>query len=362
MTTERVFNFSAGPAALPTPVLEQAQRELLNWRGSGMSVMEVSHRGADFVEYAAHSESTLRRLLDVPDDYKVLFLAGGATLQFASIPLNLTRDGDTADYVITGNWGKKAVSEAKRYCNVHIAADAADVGYTRAVPADQWKLSDAPKYVHFTPNETIHGVEYHEIPDVGDVPLVADYSSSILSRPLDVRRFGLIYAGAQKNIGPAGIALLIVREDLIGSARRQTPGIVDYRTMADADSMWNTPPTFAWYLAGLVFDWLLGQGGLAAIERVNIAKADKLYQFIDASDFYANPVEPGSRSRMNVPFTLPDEALNAPFLEESAAAGLMNLKGHRAVGGMRASIYNAVPPAAVDALVQFMADFERRRG
>jgi phosphoserine aminotransferase len=362
MPSKRVFNFSAGPAALPTPVLERAQRELLDWRDSGMSVMEVSHRGKDFIEIAAQAEADLRTLLAVPASYKVLFLAGGATLQFASIPLNLTRPGDTADYVLTGNWGKKAVSEARRYCDVHIAADAADGGYTRAIPAEQWQLSAAPRYVHYTPNETIHGVEYQSIPDVVDAPLVADFSSSILSRPLDVERFGLIYAGAQKNIGPAGLGVLIVREDLIGSARKETPGVIDYKTMADSDSMWNTPPTFAWYLAGLVFEWLIEQGGLAAIEKINIAKSQKLYQYIDQSGFYTNNVEPASRSRMNVPFTLPDESLNASFLAESAQAGLMNLKGHRAVGGMRASIYNAVSPAAVDALVEFMADFEQRNG
>jgi phosphoserine aminotransferase len=327
-----------------------------------MSVMEVSHRGADFIDCAAQAEANLRRLLDIPEQYKVLFLAGGATLQFASIPLNLTAPGDTVDYVITGNWGKKAVSEARRYCEVNIAADEAEAGYTRAIPSSEWQLSSAPKYVHYTPNETIHGVEYHDIPDVGDIPLVGDFSSSILSRPLDVSRFGIIYGGAQKNIGPAGLGVLIVREDLLGHARKETPGIVEYKTMADSDSMWNTPPTFAWYLAGLVFEWLLERGGLEAIERINIAKAEKLYGCIDQSEFYQNPVEPGSRSRMNVPFTLPDEALNKPFLEESAAAGLMNLKGHRAVGGMRASIYNAVAPEAVDALVDFMTDFEKRRG
>ncbi|MGD8325272.1 MAG: 3-phosphoserine/phosphohydroxythreonine transaminase [Gammaproteobacteria bacterium] len=361
MPKERVFNFSAGPAALPTPVLERAQQELLDWRGTGMSVMEVSHRGADFIDCAAQAEANLRKLLAIPENYKVLFLAGGATLQFASIPLNLTRSGDTVDYVLTGNWGKKAVSEAKRYCSVHIAADAATTGYTQAIPASAWQLSDAPKYVHYTPNETIHGVEYQSIPDIESVPLVADFSSSILSRPLDVSRFSLIYAGAQKNIGPAGLGVLIVREDLIGHARTETPGVIDYKTMSDTDSMWNTPPTFAWYLAGLVFEWLLDQGGLAAIERINKAKSEKLYRYIDESDFYANPVEPASRSRMNVPFTLADEAMNAPFLAEAADAGLMNLKGHRAVGGMRASIYNAVPPAAIDALIAFMADFEQRR-
>ena len=359
MSDRRVFNFSAGPAALPLPVLEQAREELLDWRGCGMSVMEVSHRGKDFVETAAKAESDLRRLLDVPPEYKVLFLAGGATLQFASIPLNLTRPGDTVDYVLTGNWGKKALSEARRYCNVHVAADAGAQGYTHAPPSGEWTLSRAPAYVHYTPNETIHGVEYHAIPDVGETPLVADFSSSILSRPLDVARFGAIYAGAQKNIGPAGLGLVIVREDLIGHARAETPGVIDFRTMADSDSMWNTPPTFAWYLAGLVFEWLLALGGLSAIEETNIRKSEKLYRFIDGSDFYANRVDPAARSRMNVPFTLADDTRDAAFLAQSAAAGLANLKGHRAVGGMRASLYNAVPEAAVDALIEFMAEFER---
>jgi len=362
MKEHRVFNFSAGPAALPLPVLERARDELLDWQGSGMSVMEVSHRGREFMECAASSERNLRTLLGVPDDYKVLFLPGGATLQFASIPLNLTSPGDTVDYVITGSWGKKAVSEAKRYCEVHIAADAAPDEYTVATPSARWQLSASPRYVHYTPNETIHGVEYHSIPDVGAIPLVADFSSSILSRPLDVSRFGVIYAGAQKNIGPAGLAVVIVREDLLGKARPETPGVIDFKTMADSDSMWNTPPTFAWYLAGLIFEWLIEEGGLEAMERRSIAKSQKLYRFIDASGFYSNRVQIESRSRMNVPFTLADDSLDAPFLKESAAAGLSNLKGHRAVGGMRASIYNAVPEAAVDALIDFMADFEKRRG
>jgi phosphoserine aminotransferase len=357
--TPRVHNFSAGPAALPETVLEQAQAELLDWRNSGMSVMEVSHRGADFIECAAHAETQLRKLLGVPGDYKVLFLAGGATMQFAAVPLNLTAAGDTVDYVITGSWGQKAQSEAARYAAVHVAADAGGK-YTTIPPRAAWQLSPRARYVHYTPNETIHGVEFHEIPDVGSVPLVADMSSTILSRPIDVSRFGLIYAGAQKNIGPAGLGLVIVREDLIGKARRETPGVLDYKTMADSDSMWNTPPTFAWYLAGLVFDWLDGLGGLTAIETVNRRKASKLYEFIDRSTLYTNPVDPTCRSRMNVPFTLADSNLDSKFLRESAAAGLTNLKGHRAVGGMRASIYNAVPEAAVDALVQFMAEFERR--
>jgi phosphoserine aminotransferase len=357
----RVFNFAAGPATLPLPVLEQVQAELPDWQGSGMSVMEVSHRGADFIEFARKSEADLRELLGVPDDYKVLFLSGGATLQFASVPLNLTAPDSIADYVVTGNWGKKAVAEAERYVEVNVAADSSDTSYTTIPDASTWKLTDAAAYLHYTPNETVFGVEFHEIPDVSDAPLVADMSSTILSRPLDVSRFGVIYAGAQKNIGAAGIALVIVREDLIGRARRETPGVIDYKLMADADSMWNTPPTFSWYISGLVFEWLKEQGGLAAVGERNRRKAEKLYAAIDGSDFYSNPVDVPCRSLMNVPFTLADPALDAAFLSESKAAGLANLKGHRIVGGMRASIYNAMPEAGVDALIEFMADFEARR-
>lgn len=358
----RVYNFSAGPAALPEPVLKRAQQELLDWRGLGMSVMEVSHRGPDFIEFAERSEAALRELLRVPDNYRVLFLAGGATLQFASVPLNLTTPDAVADYVVTGNWGKKAASEARRYLSVNIAADSGDTNYTTIPDPAGWKLSEQAVYLHYTPNETVFGVEFHDIPEVSDAPLVADMSSTLLSRPLDVSRFGIIYAGAQKNIGAAGIALLIVRDDLIGHARRETPGVIDYKVMAEADSMWNTPPTFSWYISGLVFDWLLEQGGLEAIGERNRRKAEKLYAAIDGSDFYANPVAVGCRSLMNVPFTLADAALDATFLKEAEAAGLANLKGHRIVGGMRASIYNAMPEAGVDALIEFMADFEARRG
>jgi len=362
MQEHRVFNFSAGPAALPEPVLRRAQAELLDWRNSGMSVLEVSHRGADFIDCAAKAERDLRTLLGVPEDYKVLFLAGGATLQFASVPLNLSAPGQSADYVITGSWGTKAKSEAERYVSVNIAADGKASGYSSVPPVGEWRLDPRAAYVHYTPNETIHGVEIFDIPDVGAVPLVADMSSNILSRPIDIRKFGVVYAGAQKNIGPAGLGLVIVREDLIGRARRETPGVIDYKIMAESDSMWNTPPTFAWYLAGLVFEWLLEQGGVAAMEAINVRKAGKLYAYIDSSGFYTNKVDVAYRSRMNVPFTLPDPALDKRFLEESKAAGLTNLKGHRAVGGMRASIYNAVPEAAVDALIEFMKDFASRAG
>ena len=358
----RVYNFSAGPAMLPEPVLRRAQAELLDWKGSGMSVIEVSHRGADFVECAAEAERRLRGLLDVPDNYKVLFLAGGATAQFAAVPLNIAPEGSTVDYVITGSWGKKAAGEAARYATVNVAADSSDSGVTEIPDRAGWKLTPGAAYVHYTPNETIVGVEFPDIPDVGDVPLVADMSSTILSRPIDVSRFGIIYAGAQKNIGPAGLGIVIVREDLIGRARRETPGIFDYKIAAEADSMWNTPPTFAWYLSGLVFEWIEEQGGLTVMAERNRAKAEKLYAAIDASDFYSNKVRPECRSWMNVPFTLADSALDKAFLEESKAAGLTNLKGHRLVGGMRASLYNAMPIEGVDALIEFMADFEKRRG
>jgi phosphoserine aminotransferase len=361
-SNHRVFNFSAGPAVLPEPVLEQAQAELLDWRGSGMSVMEVSHRGADFVELAARSEATLRELLGVPDDYHVLFLAGGATLQFASVPLNIAPPGSSADYVLTGSWGRKAVSEAERYISVNIAADTEPTNYTDIPDPKSWRVSDDAAYLHYTPNETIVGVEFHFVPEVGKAPLVADMSSTILSRPIDVSRFGIIYAGAQKNIGAAGITLLIVRKDLAGHARRETPGVIDYATMADKDSMWNTPPTFSWYVSSLVFEWLKAEGGLEAMAERNQRKADKLYAAIDRSDFYDNPVRKDCRSWMNVPFTLADDNLNQAFLDESGQAGLKNLKGHRLVGGMRASIYNAMPEAGVDALVSFMEDFEKRHG
>jgi phosphoserine aminotransferase len=356
-----IYNFSAGPAALPEPVLERAQAEMLDWQGLGMSVMEVSHRGAEFIEFAARAESNLRELLAVPDNYRVLFLAGGATLQFVSVPLNLAAPDAQADYVVTGNWGKKAAAEGANYCKVNIAADSADSKYTTIPDPQTWRVSDNAAYLHYTPNETVVGVEFHSIPEVSDAPLVADMSSTILSRPIDVSRFGVIYAGAQKNIGAAGIALLLVRDDLVGHARKATPGVIDYKVMAESDSMWNTPPTFAWYIAGLVFEWLKEQGGLEVMAERNRRKASKLYSAIDASPFYNNPVDKHCRSWMNVPFTLADSNLDKTFLTEAAAAGLANLKGHRMVGGMRASIYNAMPEAGVDALVAFMTDFEKRR-
>jgi phosphoserine aminotransferase len=347
---------------VPEAVLVRAREELLDWRGSGMSVMEVSHRGTDFIELAARSEANLRELLAVPKNYRVLFLAGGATLQFASVPLNLAAEGATVDYVVTGSWGKKAAEEAARYASVNIAADSESTRYTQIPDPKAWRVTKDAAYLHYTPNETIVGVEFHWIPEVSAAPLVADMSSTLLSRPVDVSRFGVIYAGAQKNIGVAGVALVIVRDDLLGRARRITPGVVNYKTMAESDSMWNTPATFSWYMAALVFEWLKEQGGLKAMALRNHLKAAKLYAAIDASDFYANPVDPQCRSWMNVPFTLRDTALEKAFLAEALAAGLANLKGHRLVGGMRASIYNAMPESGVDALIEFMRDFERRKG
>ena len=359
----RVYNFSAGPAMLPEEVLQQAREEMLDWRGSGMSVMEMSHRGKEFMSIATQAEQDLRELLAIPEGYKVLFLQGGASSQFAMVPLNLLRERNRADYYRTGSWSKKAIAEASRYCDVNVVADTqGEAGFT-SVPAEgSVSFSKDASYVHYTPNETIEGVEFPYVPDTGDLPLVADMSSTLLSRPIDVSRFGVIYAGAQKNIGPAGLTVVIVREDLIGAAREGTPTMFDYKTHADSGSMYNTPPTYSWYLAGLVFDWLKRRGGLAAMAEVNRRKAEKLYAAIDASGFYHNPVDPACRSWMNVPFTLADSTLDAVFLEEAAAAGLKTLKGHRSVGGMRASIYNAMPEAGVDALVDFMRDFERRHG
>ena len=357
----RVYNFSAGPAALPLEVLETIRNDLPDWLGSGMSVMEVSHRGKDFVALAARAEATLRELLQVPDDYSVLFPQGGATMQMAMAPLNLTAKGDTADYVVTGSWGKKAAGEASKFCSMNLAADASDKKFTYIPDEASWRRSDNAAYLHYTPNETIAGVEFHFVPG-GDVPLVADMSSNILSRPIDVSKFGVIYAGAQKNIGPAGITLVIVRNDLLERARPDNPHLMTWKSYADSDSMTNTPPTFAWYVADLVFQWLKGRGGVEAIAKANERKASKLYAAIDGSDFYSNPVALDCRSRMNVPFILADDGLDTKFLEESAAAGLANLKGHRSVGGMRASIYNAVSEEAVDALIAFMAEFEKANG
>ena len=357
----RVYNFSAGPAALPLEVLETIRGDIPDWNGTGMSVMEVSHRSKEFVELAARCEANLRQLLNVPDDYSVLWTQGGATMQMAMVPLNLAAPGDTVDYVQTGSWGKKAFGEAKKACNARLVADASDRNFTYIPDESTWDRSDNAAYLHITSNETIAGVEFHSVPG-GDVPVVSDMSSTILSRPIDVSKYGVIYAGAQKNIGPAGITLVIVRNDLLEPQRENLPHLMMWKSYAESDSMTNTPPTFAWYVADLVFQYLLDMGGLEAMAEINRRKSAKLYAAIDASDFYSNPVERGCRSWMNVPFILADANLDGAFLEQSRAAGLTNLKGHRSVGGMRASIYNAVPEAAVDALIEFMAEFERKNG
>lgn len=357
----RVYNFSPGPAALPLEVLETIRNDLPDWQGTGMSVMEVSHRGKDFVALAARAEATLRELLAIPDDYSVLFTQGGATLQFSMAPMNLAGPDDTVDYVQTGSWGKKAIGEAGKFCEVNVAADAADRNFTYIPDPASWQLTDGAAYLHYTPNETIAGVEFHFVPEC-DAPLVVDMSSTILSRPIDVSRFGVIYAGAQKNIGIAGLTVVIVRQDLLERAPASLPHLLTWRAYAESDSMTNTPPTFAWYVAALVFQHLKDNGGLTAMGELNQRKASRLYAAIDQSDFYSNPVAPDARSRMNVPFVLADPSLDARFLEESNAQGLANLKGHRSVGGMRASIYNAVPEEAVETLIDFMAEFERVNG
>lgn len=357
----RVFNFSAGPAAVPVEVLKKAQDEMLEWQGSGMSVMEMSHRGKEFISIAEKAEADVRELMNIPDNYKVLFLQGGATTQFSMVPMNLLRGKEKTCYVNTGAWSKKAIKEAEIHSNVQVSATAEDTGFTSIPAIDSWDIDQNAAYLHYTSNETIGGVEFQSIPDVGDMDLVADMSSNILSRAIDVSKFGVIYAGGQKNMGPSGIALTIVREDLIGYAKEGSPSMMDYKNHADAGSMFNTPATYSWYLMGLVFEWLKEQGGVAAVEARNIRKAEKLYNVIDASDFYANPVELTSRSRMNIPFTLANPELDALFLSEAKAAGLETLKGHRSVGGMRASIYNAMPEAGVDALISMMSEFERTK-
>jgi phosphoserine aminotransferase len=355
----QIYNFSAGPAVLPKEVLQQAQAEMLDWHGSGMSVMEMSHRGKEYMSIQAEAEADLRELMGIPVNYKVLFLQGGASSQFAMIPMNLLRGKKTADYVHTGEWSKKAIGEAKRYCEVNVAATSADRNFSYAPTQDQWKLNADAAYVHYTSNETIAGVEIFWTPETGNVPLVADMSSHILSRPIDVSRYGLIYAGAQKNIGPAGLTIVIVREDLIGETLPGTPSMSDYKIHADNDSMYNTPPTYAIYVAGLVFKLLKSRGGLAEMEKVNIRKASLLYDYLDSTDFYHCPTAKENRSRMNIPFTLINEALDEEFLKQAKGRGLVQLKGHRSVGGMRASIYNAMPETGVQRLVDFMKDFEK---
>ncbi|MDH5358755.1 MAG: 3-phosphoserine/phosphohydroxythreonine transaminase [Gammaproteobacteria bacterium] len=353
----RVFNFSAGPAMLPEAVLQRAQQEFMEWNGSGMNVMEMSHRGKEFMSIAAKAEADLRDVMGIPDNYKVLFLQGGASAQFTAIPMNLLRGKKTADYFNTGQWSKKAIQEAKRYCDVNVVASSEDDNFTTVPDKASWKLNPDAAYVHYTLNETIGGVEFDAIPDVGDIPLVVDISSTILSRPIDVSKFALIYAGAQKNVGPAGLTIVIVRDDLIGDVLPGTPTTFDYKVQADNDSMYNTPPTYSLYLSGLVFQWLKDLGGLEAMAKINQRKAEKLYAAIDNSGFYQNPVDKRYRSWMNIPFTLNDDSLDADFLAGAKQAGLVTLKGHRSVGGMRASIYNAMPEEGVDALIKFMQEF-----
>ena len=357
----RVFNFSAGPAVLPLPVLEQARDELVEWH-AGMSVMEISHRGRAFMDVAERAETDLRGLLAIPPNYRVLFMQGGAAAQFSAVPLNLAAAGAAAGYIHTGHWSERAIKEARRFVNVTIMADEGASGYTTVPAPESLATPPGASYVHYTPNETIGGVEFPYVPDSGGVPLVADMSSTILSRPIDVSRFGLIYAGAQKNIGPAGLTVVIVRDELVREARAGTPMVFDYRAVADAGSMQNTPPTFAGYFAGLVFQWIRNEGGLAEMGRRNRAKAEALYRALDASSFFSNPVAKNCRSWMNVPFWLARPELEKTFLAEAEVAGLTNLAGHRAVGGMRASLYNAMPIEGVRALVDFMRDFEHRYG
>jgi phosphoserine aminotransferase len=359
----KVFNFSAGPAMLPEAVMAQAQTEFLNWEHQGSSVMEISHRSKPFMQIAKEAENDLRQLMNIPADYQVLFAHGGGRGHFASVPLNLATEEDSADFLITGSWSKGAVKEAQKYLKPNVVGELlVENGITKVADPKTWDLSDDAKYFHYCPNETVDGVAMFDVPEVGNTPIVADMSSTILSAPIDVSKYGLIYAGAQKNIGPSGLSIVIVREDLIGHARKSTPSIFDYQLLADNDSMYNTPPTYAWYLSGLVFKWLKEQGGVEAIHKINQHKANLLYQAIDGSDFYRNSIEKSFRSMMNVPFQLVDAALDQTFLEESEKFGLKALKGHRSVGGMRASIYNAMPIEGVEALVGFMNEFERRYG
>jgi phosphoserine aminotransferase len=355
----RIFNFSAGPAMLPAEVLSRAGDEMLDWRGSGMSVMEMSHRGPEFISIYEEAERDLRELLAIPKSYKILFLMGGATLQFAQVPMNLLRGKGKADYVVTGEWSKRAIKEASKFCDAAVAASSEDKNFTYA--PKQFSVRKDAAYLHYCSNETIGGVEYHAVPQV-EIPLVADASSHFLSRPIEVSKFALVYAGAQKNAGPAGVTMVIVREDLMGQVTKGTPSVMDYKAQADADSMLNTPATYPMYVCGLVFKWLKQQGGVAAIEKRNIAKAKLLYDYLDQSQFFRNPVAKEDRSRMNIPFTLKSAALDAEFLKGADARGLVQLKGHRSVGGMRASIYNAMPLEGVQKLVEYMREFEKKHG
>lgn len=358
----RAYNFSAGPAALPEPVLRQVQAELMEWRGERASVMEVSHRGQAFIDCAAEAERDLRELMGISEDYAVLFLQGGATALAALLPMNLAGPEGVADYLITGHWGEKALENAKPSLQARVVASGKDGGFKTIPDRDSWRLSERPAYFHYTSNETIHGVEFHDVPEVGDTPLVADFSSNLLSRPIEVSRFGVVYGGAQKNLGPAGITIAVIRRDLLGRHGRALPPIFELKNQVENDSMFNTPATFPWYVVGLVLKWLKAEGGAAAMERRNRRKAEMLYQAIDGSGYYRNEVDTSCRSWMNVPFSLPKPELDKLFLEQAQQAGLLGLKGHRALGGMRASLYNAMPVEGVQALVDFMGDFARRNG
>jgi phosphoserine aminotransferase len=360
--SSRAHNFGAGPAMLPTDVMLQAQAELADWNGTGMSIMEISHRSEAFMAIAEQAEADLRELLDIPENYKVLFLHGGATSQFAMVPLNLLRGKNTADYLYTGMWSEKAMKEAACYCDVNLALSIKHNSFTSLPSPDLWNLNSGSAYVYYTDNETVHGVEFQSVPETGDVPLVTDMTSNLLSKPIDVSRFGVIFAGAQKNLGPSGLVVVIVRDDLIGHAPKNVPSMYDYAVHVQEHSMFNTPPTFAWYITGLVLQWTKRQGGVPEMERRAIRRSEKLYQFIDNSGLYRNPVAVECRSRMNVPFTLVDESLNPAFVKEAELRGLTALAGHRAVGGMRASIYNAMPVEGVDELIEFMTDFEKHHG
>ena len=356
----RKWNFSAGPAAIPEEVLRETQSEILEWNNSGMSVMEVSHRSPEYIAVASAARQDLIDLLHIPDNYQVLFLQGGATLQFSMIPMNFASDR-TADYLLTGSWSKKAISEASKITSVNTVASSELSNFQNVPAAREWSHSNNAAYFHYVANETIQGNALHQPPEIKS-PLIADMSSVILSEPIDVSKFSMIYAGAQKNIGPAGLTICIIKDEFLATASDELPGMLQYSKHADSDSMFNTPPTFAWYLAGKVFTWLKSNGGLAAIAKINHAKAKSLYEFIDSSDFYSNPIAIANRSIMNVPFILKDSDLDAQFLHDSKNAGLLNLKGHRSIGGMRASIYNATPQDAIDALIEFMREFEKKHG
>jgi phosphoserine aminotransferase len=362
MRSRRVFNYGAGPAMLPAAIMQQAREEFLDWHGTGMSVVEMSHRGTAFMSIAEQAEADLRTLLGVPSDYCVLFLQGGATSQFGMVPLNLAPGGASADYLCTGHWSAKAAQEAQRLCKVNLVCGAGDQPLRAVPPPHSWQRSAGAAYLYYTENETIGGIEFHSVPDAGGTPLVCDMTSSLLSHPLDVSRFGIIFASAQKNFGPSGLVLVIARRDLLGRAPKNMPSLLDYAVHDKNGSMLNTPPTFSWYMAGLAFRWIAAEGGLGEMERRALSRSGLIYSCIDAGDFYRNPVDPAFRSRMNVPFTIADDSLHDKFLDEARAEGLVDLKGHRAVGGLRASLYNGMPQEGAEVLVQFMQEFQRRHG